>query len=614
MAERHDPREAAIVVAATGSESSSADYHCSGAADEVQINLALAELASTGGRVILSEGTFTIVAPITLPGNNITLMGQGEATFIDGDGLSTGEHAILVPARTNCVIRDLRIQTEDGGDKVCHCIYATGACNGLEIYEVVITDSDSDGIHIEPEDAYDIHIHNCTIDDADGYGIFVDPPAGDESFRLHVKDCLVIGTGSSGIYLGNTGDGNLYCEINNNLVSSAGGQGMQLLEMFYCNISNNICISNTSDGIILNGSHTVIEGGQYYSNGGNGVELATAIECSVEGNVCVDNTGSGIELDGASDRALIGNNHCCGNTLDGIRCGGTSDTIAGNYCYDNGLHGINLGNPACEVSGNFIYDNSQTTAETYHGINVGNDADRSSIHGNYIDDPGDATEDGIYLVDGATECEIDNNYIYNLMGSGIMLTANNDYCKVTNNYIHHCDDYGIEIAAATCDKNLVRGNQLTGNITGAILDSGTLTQVGDDNEGIDLINIKIYRTVKNTSGAQRVAGDVVVIKGIATAVEVTTTAAQGDDKVYGMVAETIANAASGYVLVKGFTAVLKADGTDNIAINDILGTFTTACIAMKAGAGDQGFALALEAYETDDSNGVLNAYLNSPWD
>ena len=119
---------------------------------------------------------------------------------------------------------------------------------------------------------------------------------------------------------------------------------------------------------------------------------------------------------------------------------------------------------------------------------------------------------------------------------------------------------------------------------------------------------------KNTSGGALAAGDVVILKAVAAGNEITTTVNQGDDNVYGMVAEVIADAAYGLVQVKGKTTVLKVNGTVDIAVGDILGTYTAAGISMKAGAGDQGFARALEAYAVADSAGVIDAYIKSPWD
>lgn len=55
-----------------------ANYTCDGTADEVQINTAIAACAATGGKVILSDGLFTIAAPILMK-TGVTLVGQGRA-------------------------------------------------------------------------------------------------------------------------------------------------------------------------------------------------------------------------------------------------------------------------------------------------------------------------------------------------------------------------------------------------------------------------------------------------------------------------------------------------------------------------------------------------------
>ncbi|MDD5065227.1 MAG: hypothetical protein PHQ35_10785 [Phycisphaerae bacterium] len=62
----------------------------------------------------------------------------------------------------------------------------------------------------------------------------------------------------------------------------------------------------------------------------------------------------------------------------------------------------------------------------------------------------------------------------------------------------------------------------------------------------------------------------------------------------------------------GKTTLLKVDGTTDIAIGDFIGTFTTAGIGMKCSAGDMAIAIALEAYTTDDSAGVIDALLITP--
>lgn len=56
----------------------------------------------------------------------------------------------------------------------------------------------------------------------------------------------------------------------------------------------------------------------------------------------------------------------------------------------------------------------------------------------------------------------------------------------------------------------------------------------------------------------------------------------------------------------------QSDGTADIAIGDYLSTFTTAEIVKKATAGETAIAIALEAFTTDASTGVLDALIIPP--
>ena len=121
-----------------------------------------------------------------------------------------------------------------------------------------------------------------------------------------------------------------------------------------------------------------------------------------------------------------------------------------------------------------------------------------------------------------------------------------------------------------------------------------------------------HEYMTNTSGGDLTAGAVVVYKSVAALNEFTTTTTQGDDKVIGVLAEDIVDTAEGRILTEGKTIFMKVDGTTDIAIGDYLGTFTTAGIGMKAAVGDMAIAIAMEAYTTDDSNGVIDALVIKP--
>lgn len=92
-------------------------WYCDGTADDVQINLAVAYLVTLGGgSIILETGTYVLADPVDLE-TDVMLIGQGRNTLLNGDGLATGEHAITITSEDDCVIRDLSIQTQDGGGK-----------------------------------------------------------------------------------------------------------------------------------------------------------------------------------------------------------------------------------------------------------------------------------------------------------------------------------------------------------------------------------------------------------------------------------------------------------------------------------------------------------------
>ena len=117
---------------------------------------------------------------------------------------------------------------------------------------------------------------------------------------------------------------------------------------------------------------------------------------------------------------------------------------------------------------------------------------------------------------------------------------------------------------------------------------------------------------KNTSGGAIARGDIVIIdttNSSADLLQVTTTTTLNDVKVVGMVYDlSIASNGVGKIQIWGPTSFLKVDGTTDIAVGDMVGTFTTAKIGAKS-LGQGGFAQAYEAYATNDSAGVVDAFI-----
>ena len=143
-------------------------------------------------------------------------------------------------------------------------------------------------------------------------------------------------------------------------------------------------------------------------------------------------------------------------------------------------------------------------------------------------------------------------------------------------------------------------------------ETDTLLTISLGNRGGNTRTEKIVYQMKNVSGSAVAAGDVGVFNAGADGDEITSTTSQGDDLVFGMWLNSPNNNEYGQFLVQGYTKKLKVDGTIDIAIGDFLGTSTIAGIAMKAASGDMAFAIALEAYTTDDSSGVIDALIIKP--
>jgi hypothetical protein len=192
--------------------------------------------------------------------------------------------------------------------------------------------------------------------------------------------------------------------------------------------------------------------------------------------------------------------------------------------------------------------------------------------------------------------------------SNVALTISGDDTAILGNQFKDC---GTALTI-TGDRCAVTGNSFENNTTNITAAWDITTFIDDSNRGLTETEQYVIRRMKNTSGGALAAGDVVVLKASAAGNEVTTTTTGGDDMVYGMSVDTLSDATFGYFLVKGKTTALKVDGTTDIAIGDYLSTFTTAKIAKKAAAGDMAFAIALEAYTGDDSNGVIDALLITP--
>ena len=104
--------------ASAGYTAADVDYLCDGTADEVEINAAITALPSTGGEVVILEGTYDIKSGIYIGKSNVTLRGTGFGTkLIRGfnSGSSTGDGVIYTgPSSSSCLNVKISDLTIDG--------------------------------------------------------------------------------------------------------------------------------------------------------------------------------------------------------------------------------------------------------------------------------------------------------------------------------------------------------------------------------------------------------------------------------------------------------------------------------------------------------------------
>jgi len=112
-----DMRSSQTLVVGKAGVHKNCDYLCDGVDDQVEINAAIAALPSTGGKIVLLEGTYTInnnIGCITLNKANVTISGMGNSTRLVGSGMSATTQVITVTA-DHCAITKIYMTSATDG-------------------------------------------------------------------------------------------------------------------------------------------------------------------------------------------------------------------------------------------------------------------------------------------------------------------------------------------------------------------------------------------------------------------------------------------------------------------------------------------------------------------
>lgn len=269
------------------------DYLCDGTADDVEINAAIQALPSTGGEIVILDGTYIITATIAMNKDNVTLSGNGAATILqrNWDAASSSDYMINITAGA-CIISNFTI---DGNSSV-------------------YTSENNTAIRISGNNTV---VRNNIIQFNGKYGI-----SCNGNYNIIVENYLTqnaYGVSFSGAY-------NV---VNSNIVEKSTADGISSGSFCgYATISNNVVVNNSGDGLGLFNFYNGGICGNTIVNNATGISISgsTSELVSVTGNVIFRGTGQ--PSDYTSEQHTIESG--CNNSIF------TGNNIMGKNYVDNG--------------------------------------------------------------------------------------------------------------------------------------------------------------------------------------------------------------------------------------------------------------------------------------
>jgi parallel beta-helix repeat protein len=416
-----------------------------GANGYANIQDAINALPATGGKVFVTEGTWTITSQITFPNNNITIEGAGKNTilqtsnninifYVDGrDNIefknmtitynsfiqNNSRNAIYLRQAHNCVVTDCNILKAERG------VYLAGTVSRFS----------------ENNNVYDNYLDSCRYGISTSAGI---TPTTYYVRRNMVHNNKIYHSSSYGVCFAGTSTSNT---ISDNEIDVA-IQGIAIFHSDSNIISNNRVLNvgfNTSPGvgICVQGSSNNYITDNYISG--------------VTGTV---SNASGI-------RVLHQNSVYCNST-----------TITGNQIHLNGtMTGILVTSPVgAVISDNYIYNTSASNA--YPAIMVNSAVSSGS--------PGLYSPTNVVIsnnVVNASTTATTNTKTY----SGIMVSGNNGdtdngprYCTVTGNSVK---GYRRGITVCDGDRVIVNSNNAYSNTNGIYFNNNLNSTIIGNNSG-----------------------------------------------------------------------------------------------------------------------------------
>lgn len=276
--DRGAPPTTITVSSSTSKHMLTADYYCNGTNDQTVIQQAIDALPSTGGKIVLLEGTYNISGTITIYNKkNVTLQGLGRNVIFSATTSTSALYMIKVRSAIGVNIFDIDIDytNNTSGDGTAIQLYTT---NHTVIERVKIQNSKGNGIewynsnYTRFSDISFINVRQCVWDR--------------ESNHSSIFSRIVIDTATNGIVLASSSTLNKICDC---IVRTATDNGIKS-DAAYTMINDNI-VYGCGVGITANGNCSTVSGNNARDND-TGISVNGKM-VNVSGNTALRADGSG---------------------------------------------------------------------------------------------------------------------------------------------------------------------------------------------------------------------------------------------------------------------------------------------------------------------------------
>lgn len=335
------------------------DYLCDGTDDQVEIQAAINALPSTGGEVVVLDGTYNIASSIAINKHNITITGNGSSTVLK-KMWDSGSYVIPVldAKMSNICIKYLQI---DGNRAVYQSgfgIASGGSPSNINNKYITII-----GVTIK-NFRYGVYTSFSKTDVGVFDSVFQNieeavSVGGNSDYGHYNSFCIISNNRFLSCRQGASVSYGDYILISNNIIynDSRSDFCFYATESKFVNITSNICfggnigviisdsynnvsgniINNCNTGLRIQGSNSNITGNTCINNN-SGIELYSSNKCNVTGNTCIRGTGLSSDytstqyticLKGTNNNYnLIANNNIMGKNY--VIEGGTGNTFVNN--------------------------------------------------------------------------------------------------------------------------------------------------------------------------------------------------------------------------------------------------------------------------------------------